>query len=126
MTEPIEAPVVEGDETATEAPAAKTGTGRPRPEATVAQDAQVLEYLSSEDVVQAGGKTKAEIAEALSLETNKVYLSLWRLGKREHKIHRTGSGASAKWVAGEAPAATNESVATEVPAAAPQEETVAI
>jgi len=130
MTEPEApaVPVTEGEAPATENPAeaAKGGSGRPRPQATLDQDARVLEYLRTEEVTAAGGKTKAEIGEALSLESNKVYLSLWRLGKREHLIHRTGSGGSAKWVAGEAPATTEASPALAEPAAAPQEESVAI
>lgn len=129
MTEPEapEAPVVEGEQPAEAVAAVKSGTGRPRPQATIDQDAKVLEYLQSAEVVEAGGKTKAEIGVALELEPNKVYLSLWRLGKRENLVHRTGSGASAKWVAGEA-TSTPETVApaTDEPAAAPLEEAVAI
>lgn len=122
MTEP-EAPAVptpDGEAPAENAEAtAKGGSGRPRPQATIEQDARVLAYLQTDEVVAAGGKTKNEIGTALELEPNKVYLSLWRLGKRAGEIHRTGSGGSAKWVAGAASA-------PEEPTAAPQEETVAI
>lgn len=128
MTEP-EAPAVpttEGEAPATETAATKGGSGRPRPQATLDQDARVLEYLQSEVVVAAGGNTKTEISAALELEPNKVYLSLWRLGKRDNAIHRTGSGASAKWVAGEVPATDVSGPTSDEPAAAPAEETVAI
>ena len=125
MTEPEApaVPVTEGETPAENTEAAtKGGSGRPRPQATLDQDARVLEYLNAEE--NTAGRTKAEIGEALGLEPNKVYLSLWRLGTREKKVHRTGSGASAKWVAGEASEVSAQPASE--PAAAPQEETVAI
>jgi len=130
MTEPVaapEVPVTEGDEApVAEASTSRASSGRPRPQATLEQDAKVLEYLSAEE--NADGKTKAEIGTALELATNKVYLSLWRLGTREGKIHRTGSGASAKWVAGSAPEVADDAAApaADVEQPAPAEEHVAI
>jgi hypothetical protein len=122
MTEP-EAPAVptpDGETPATTetATSAASGSGRPRPQATIDQDAKVLAYLG-----EAGeGKTKDEIASALELGPNKVYLSLWRL-KRDGAVHKTSAGGAARWVAGAAPEATP---APEAEAAAPAEETVTI
>lgn len=50
--------------------------GRPRPDATVTRDARVLEYLTAN-----GAKTRAELATALEIGGNEVYLSLYRLSR---------------------------------------------
>lgn len=130
MTEPEApaVPVTEGDETTAavanpEATTEAKGTGRPRPQATLDQDARVLAHLT----VQTEGQTKDAIAASLELPTNKVYLSLWRL-KRDGAVHKTSAGGAARWVAGAAPSAPegDAPVASEEPAAAPVEESVAI
>lgn len=60
-----------------EAPTAETtGRGRPRPEATKERDARVLAYLQT-----AGAQNRKQIAEALQLPGNEVYLSLYRLSR---------------------------------------------
>lgn len=129
MTEPEApaVPVAEGDETVAvetaEATPTSKGTGRPRPQSTLDQDARVVEYLAAEE--NAGGKTKDELAAALELPANKVYLSLWRL-KRDGAVHKTSAGGAARWVAGAAPATSEVTPASEELAAAPAEETVAI
>jgi predicted Rossmann fold nucleotide-binding protein DprA/Smf involved in DNA uptake len=64
MTEPV----------APETPAERR-RGRPRPEATIERDQQVYAAL------EAGPKTKKELAEATALPANQVYLSIYRLRK---------------------------------------------
>lgn len=122
-----EAPAaVEGEATPAET---KSGSGRPRPQATIDQDAKAL------DAIRAAGETgltKDELATAIEVPPNRAYLSLWRL-KRDDLIHKVHSGGSARWVAGTAQDApvTSESVpsdgvsADEAPAV-PTEETVAL
>jgi site-specific DNA-cytosine methylase len=122
MTEP-EAPVVpqtEGEQPTEAVATVKSGSGRPRPQATIDQDARVLAHLAA----QTEGQSKDQIATALDLGANLVYLSLWRL-KRDNEVHKTSSGGAARWLAGPAPTATE---ASEAPAeiAVPTEETVAI
>lgn len=122
-----EAPAaVEGEATPAQT---KSGSGRPRPQATIDQDAKAL------DAIRAAGETgltKDELAAAIEVPPNRAYLSLWRL-KRDDSIHKVHSGGSARWVAGtaqDAPA-TSEPVpsdgasADEAPAV-PTEETVAL
>lgn len=76
----------------TDAPAA--GRGRPRPDATVQRDQQVLAQL------QAGGpQTRKAVAEATGLEGKEVYLSFYRL-QRDGLITRSGG----TWTATEASA----------------------
>lgn len=60
-----------------ETPAA--GRGRPRPDATVTRDKQVLEYLAGHE----GGRTRKEIVTDLSLGGSEAYLSLYRLSRTE-------------------------------------------
>lgn len=128
MTEPT-APEVPVDETATPAvegeatTPTKSGSGRPRPQATIDQDAKALEAIKASET----GLTKDELAAAIGVEPNKAYLSLWRL-KRDGEIHKVHSGGAARWVAGNAPAATEDAPSVEeVPATeAPTEETVAL
>jgi site-specific DNA-cytosine methylase len=125
MTEPEApaVPVADGeavDTAVAENTVKNTGTGRPRPQATIDQDAKVLEYLSDENIEgHDAGKTKEELATALELPANKIYLSLWRL-KRDEKIHKTHGGGAARWHAGIAPS-TPEAPASEEPVAAPAE-----
>jgi hypothetical protein len=111
------APAVEGAEATT---ATKTGSGRPRPQATIDQDAKALDAITASDA----GLTKDELAVALDVEKNKAYLSLWRL-KRDGKIYKTHSGGAARWVAGEAPispeAPTSTESATDEPAVLTEE-----
>jgi len=127
MTEPEApaVPVTEGEATpATEVAATPSGSGRPRPQATLDQDARVLAYLSDENVENiATGKTKDELAATLELPPNKVYLSLWRL-KRDGAVHKISAGGAARWVAGTAPEVTPTTPEAET--AAPTEETVTI
>lgn len=70
-----------------EAPAASRG--RPRPDATIERDKQVLAHLAS-----TGPQDRAAIAEALKMEGKQVYLSLYRLN-RDGAVLRNG----AKWAA---------------------------
>lgn len=126
VTDP-NAPEVPVDETATPAvegeaaPAAtKSGSGRPRPQSTIDQDARALEAIRAADGSTEGvpaGLTKDELASAIGVEPNKAYLSLWRL-KRDGEIHKVHSGGAARWVAG---AAAPE--ATEAPTSEPVAET---
>lgn len=85
----------------TEATAATPETkGRPRPAEVVERDQKVIAYLreqKNEDGTFAG-KTRTEVAEALGMGGNEVYLSFYRL-KRDGHITRGGSGASQRWVA---------------------------
>lgn len=76
----------------TEAPVA--GRGRPRPETTVARDAEVLEFIKGAE----GPLTRKQIVEGTSKPGNEVYLSLYRLS-RANEIHRVGG----TWVIGAAP-----------------------
>lgn len=60
-----------------EAPTADTAArGRPRPEATKERDARVLAHLQA-----AGPQNRKQIAEALQIPGNEVYLSLYRLSR---------------------------------------------
>jgi hypothetical protein len=105
MTEPLgDAPDVpaepstEGGET----PAEQTqgGRGRPRPDAVVARDQRVLEYLRAQ-VDETGayvGKSRDEVAQATGLPGNQVYLSFYRL-KRDGLITKGGVGGAQKWAA---------------------------
>ena len=82
---------------ATEAPA--PARGRPRPDATVERDARVLKFITEAD----GSKNRKEIAEALELPGNEVYLSLYRLSRAEPAAIVKDGG---RWKAtGAAPAA---------------------
>lgn len=121
MTEPL-APEVPVDETAAPIEGteivenavenSKSGSGRPRPQATIDQDAKVLEALSNAPE----GLTKEQLAAALDIPANKAYLSLWRL-KRDGAIHKTNAGGgAARWIAGAAPAASEAPASAEQPA----------
>lgn len=72
--------------------------GRPRPAETIARDEQVLTWLNeqrNEDGSPAG-KTRDEIAGALSMEGKQVYLSLYRLS-RGGKIVKGTVGGGHHW-----------------------------
>ncbi len=71
-----------------------TGRGRPRPETTVARDADVLEFLKGVE----GPQTRKQIVAATGKPGNEVYLSLYRLS-RANEIHRVGG----TWAVGAAP-----------------------
>ena len=60
----------------------ETKKGRPRPDETVQQDEAAYAALEGE------GKTKAELAEALSVPEGKAYLSLYRL-RVQNRAHKT-------------------------------------
>lgn len=76
---------------ATESPApAANRRGRPRPETTIARDAEVYRRL------EAGPATKVQLAEATGLKESEVYLSLHRL-KKDGKIRRVRNGSSHTW-----------------------------
>jgi hypothetical protein len=51
--------------------------GRPRPEATKARDAAVLAFLKTAEAPQ----SRKQIAEALEIPGNEVYLSIYRLSR---------------------------------------------
>lgn len=66
--------------------------GRPRDPGVIERDERVLGALSTEEA-----KTKAQLAEELSLTPSVVYLSLWRLHKaglvrREQRAWRQTAG----------------------------------
>jgi len=76
---------------------AQTRAGRPRPEATVAQDAQVLQLIeaSVDENGQPAGITRKALEEQTGLPGNKVYLSIWRL-KTAGSIHKVEGNKWAK------------------------------
>jgi hypothetical protein len=92
MTDAPEAPV-EG----AESDAPKT-TGRPRPAETQERDAKVLAFLEAarDEAGAYVGKTRDEIAAAVELGGNLVYLSLYRLN-RDGKIARGQTGGAHHW-----------------------------
>lgn len=60
------------------APATGGGRGRPRPDATIQRDEQVLSFLRAN-----GAKTRADIAAGTQIKGNEVYLSLYRLSRAD-------------------------------------------
>lgn len=82
-----------------ENPQAGTGRGRPRPQATIERDNRVIAWLR-EQKDEAGafvGKTRDEIAKALDIKGNEVYLSIFRLN-RDGKVQK-GVGSAHAWAA---------------------------
>lgn len=73
-----------------------TQRGRPRPDATVERDERVLKHIEAE-----GPKTRPELATALDMPGNQVYLSLYRLSRSDPpRVVKTGG----KWgIAGAVP-----------------------
>lgn len=69
-------------EAATEA--APSQRGRPRPQAVVDRDEQVFVKLQE----LGGSATKAQLADALGVAANEVYLSLYRLRARQGRVER--------------------------------------
>lgn len=62
---------------ATEATEAQGGRGRPRPQATIDRDAQVLAHIQA-----AGPQTRKQISAALpDIKGSEIYLSLYRLSR---------------------------------------------
>lgn len=87
-----------------------SGRGRPRPQATIERDNNVLTFLQSQKDENGAfvGKTRDDIAKALDVEGKQVYLSLFRLN-RDGKVQK-GVGSAHAWAAksDEAPAAPAE------------------
>jgi predicted transcriptional regulator len=69
-------------EAATEA--APSRRSRPRPQAVVDRDEQVYAKL----VELGGSATKAQLADALGVAANEVYLSLYRLRVKQGRVER--------------------------------------
>ncbi len=96
--EPTEAEA-QGTETPETGEQAQGSRGRPRPEAVVARDEQVWEYLAQQhDNGQLVGKSREEVAAATGLEGKQVYLSFYRL-KRDGRIVKGGAAGAQKWTA---------------------------
>jgi hypothetical protein len=86
-----------------EAPATDTATatrGRPRPDATKARDEKVLAYLREQ-----GPKNRKDIAAALEIPGNEVYLSLYRLSRGTTDAPASVVKDGSSWKAIDAPAA---------------------
>lgn len=81
-------------EDATEATEATETTrrGRPRPQATLDRDAQVLGAIQSTE----GPVTRDKLVEATGMPANQVYLSLYRL-RRDGAIVRGREGGAHTW-----------------------------
>lgn len=103
--------VVEATEVESTEGEEKQRRGRPRPERTLTQDAQVLSVIT-----EAGTPlTKEEIVAKTELGANQVYLSLWRLKNRDNTVQRVRDGGKHKW-------ATSDYIAPEQPAEEPASE----
>lgn len=68
--------------------------GRPRPEATIARDEQVLSLVAG---AGANGMTRSQIADDLQVDGNTAYLSLFRL-RQAGKVSRVRNGTDHVWV----------------------------
>lgn len=90
MTDAVETPVAEPSPASEEAPTAATRRGRPRPEATITRDKDVLEKIGAE------GSTRDELVQATGLKEAQVYLSLYRL-RKDGLVARSRSGSSHRW-----------------------------
>jgi len=92
MTEPTPEATAESTEAAKK--------GRPRPDVTIQQDEQAFNALAGD------GLTKDELATAIGVESNKAYLSLYRL-RRDGRIHKTKVAGKTGyvWKQGTAPVA---------------------
>jgi site-specific DNA-cytosine methylase len=116
MTDPNvpEVPVTEGDAAAPQEATTKAGgKGRPRPQATIDQDARALEAITAK-TNEGGSYTKDTLAADLGIPSSKAYLSLYRL-RVENKIYKVRENGSYGWKAGEAPAATPSEAPAEAP-----------
>ena len=121
MTDPNvapEVPQVEGEAPA-ETTEAKSGKGRPRPQATIELDERGYEALTA---AGDAGHTKESLAEALDVPVGKAYLVLYRL-RVTNRVHKERVDGKYVWKVGPA----QEAAATEsAPEAAPIAEPVAI
>lgn len=86
---PDEAQDITSEEEAADKPA--RGRGRPRPAEVQERDDRVLGV-----VTQNPGRTRNELEEELSLSSNEVYMSLYRL-RTQGKIERRREGGDHKW-----------------------------
>jgi site-specific DNA-cytosine methylase len=125
MTDPNVAPEVPQVENAAPADAtetAKSGKGRPRPQATIE-----LDERGYEAIVAAGdaGHTKETLATALDIEPSKAYLVLYRL-RVTKRVHKERVDGSYKWKAGASPAGAAPESTPESEPAIPAEVPVAI
>lgn len=99
----------------TETAEAKTGRGRPRPEATIERDKTVLTWLGEH-----GPATRKTIVEGTGIPGNEVYLSLYRLSRAGTIVKNGASWSVVAVENAETPAETEApaEATTETPAEA--------